>query len=83
MTISNAVTPKQAETLNYIRAFQKSHGFSPTLQEIADAALISKTSAYARVLRLISRGVLAKVGAKNTTRNYVLLEESTPEEIES
>ena len=67
-----ALTQKQAETLNFIRSYQTANSYSPSLEEIAAAAGISKTSAHMRVKRLESRGAISRVGGKNATRNYVV-----------
>lgn len=69
-----ALTPKQAETLNFIRAFQETNGYSPSIAEIAEAANISKTSAFMRVKRLEQRGAIAKVGEKNSSRNFIVVD---------
>ena len=48
-TRSPLVTPRQYEILTIIRDTRRSHGYSPTLQEIADSLGISKITVFEHV----------------------------------
>ena len=57
---SRCLTPRQLEILTNIRDVRRSHGYSPTLQEIADELGISKITVFEHVEALIKKGVLKR-----------------------
>jgi len=58
------VTPRQYEILTIIRDTRRSHGYSPTLQEIADELGISKITVFEHVGGLIENGLLVRQSNK-------------------
>jgi repressor LexA len=54
------LTPRQLEILTNVRDTRRSHGYSPTLQEIADELGISKITVFEHVEALIRKGVLTR-----------------------
>lgn len=54
------LTPRQVEIVRLIRDGRRSHGFSPTLQEIADVLGISKITVFEHVESLIDKGMLTR-----------------------
>ena len=63
-TQSPLVTPRQFEILTIIRDTRRSHGYSPTLQEIADELGISKITVFEHVEGLIENGLLVRQSNK-------------------
>ena len=61
---SPIVTPRQYEILTIIRDTRRSHGYSPTLQEIADELGISKITVFEHVGGLIENGLLVRQSNK-------------------
>lgn len=57
---ANFVTPRQLEILTIIRDDRRTHGYSPTLQEIADALGISKITVFEHVEALIHKRMLTR-----------------------
>lgn len=64
------LTPKQLTILQLIRDSRIHHGYSPTMQEIADALGISKVTAFEHVETLIKRGVLDR--ERNKARSLTI-----------
>ncbi len=58
---SQYLTPRKLEILTYIRDVQRSHGYSPTLQEIADELDVSKITVFEHVEVLIQKGLLTRL----------------------
>jgi len=54
------ITPRQLEILTRIRDHQRSHGYSPTMQELADALGISKVTVFEHVDTLVRKGLLRR-----------------------
>lgn len=54
------LTPRQLEILTLIRDTRRTHGYSPTLQEIADEFDISKITVFEHVEALIGKGLLTR-----------------------
>lgn len=53
----NQLTPvKKTQTVNAVIAFQRDHGYQPSLQDIADMLGISKNTAWNRLLHLRDEG---------------------------
>ncbi len=66
-----AITPKQKETYDFIKAHIKNHGFAPSLVEIAESFHINQASAWERVMHLIEAGYIEK--RSNHPRAYKCL----------
>lgn len=64
------LTPKQLTILQLIRDSRIQRGYSPTMQEIADALGISKVTAFEHVETLIKRGVLDR--ERNKARSLTI-----------
>ena len=58
------LTPRQLEILTRIRDCQRSHGYSPTMQELADELRISKVTVFEHVDALVQKGVLRRAAHK-------------------
>ena len=54
------LTPKQLEVLELIRQCQNEHGYSPTMQELAEQIGVSKVTVFERIEALISKGALTR-----------------------
>lgn len=63
-------TPRQFETLHLIREYRAEHGYSPTMQEMADALNRSKVAIFERISALESKKLI--VSAKHRTRSIEL-----------
>jgi hypothetical protein len=64
-------TKPQLELMEIIGAFQRKHGVSPTLDELAKIKSVSKTAIHYMVRRMGNRGLLSYVEARE--RSIVLL----------
>ncbi|MFZ9880487.1 MAG: transcriptional repressor LexA [Phycisphaerales bacterium] len=58
------LTPKQLRVLQLIRDARRTHGYSPTMQELADAIGVSKVTVFEHVQALIAKGVLQRDARK-------------------
>ena len=63
----------QVDTVDFISSYIGKHGYSPTMQEIADHFGVTKTSIHERIHALIKQGVIAN--ERNKTRSITLLNE--------
>jgi repressor LexA len=54
------VTPRQLEILGHIRRFEQSRCYLPTIAELAQAAGVSRTTAFEHIARLQEKGLLRK-----------------------
>lgn len=54
------LTPKQLEVLELIRKCQNDHGYSPTMQELAEQIGVSKVTVFERIEALIRKGALTR-----------------------
>ena len=54
------VTPRQLEILQFIRAYRRSHGYSPTMQEIGDHLSLTKVTVFEHVGALEKKGALTR-----------------------
>ena len=54
------VTPRQLEILRHIRRFEQSRCYLPTIAELAQAAGVSRTTAFEHIARLQKKGLLRK-----------------------
>ena len=65
------VTPRQMEILRFISDYRDRHGYSPTMQEIADFFRVSKVTVFEHVGALEKKGLLLR-GAKHKARSLQL-----------
>ena len=54
------LTPKQLRILSLIRDWRVRHGYSPTMQELADEIGVSKVTVFEHVEALIKKGALTR-----------------------
>src|ERR1700740_283344 len=54
------LTPKQLKILQLIRDCRVRHGYSPTMQELADQIGVSKVTVFEHVEALITKGALTR-----------------------
>ncbi len=52
------LTPRQLQILTRIRDYRRSHGYSPSMQELADDLQISKVTVFEHVDTLVAKGQL-------------------------
>lgn len=62
--VNRQLTPRQLEILTRIRSYQRSNGYSPTMQELADAMQISKVTVFEHVDALVAKGMLRRLAHK-------------------
>ena len=67
------LTPKQLKILQLIRGHRIAHGFSPTMQELADEIGVSKVTVFEHVEALIKKGALKR--EPNKARSLSLAED--------
>lgn len=60
-------TPKQLKILTVIRDYRVRHGYSPTMQELADALKVSKVTIFEHVEALEKKGLILR--ARNRARS--------------
>ncbi len=58
------LTSRQVDILTIIRAYQRSHGCSPTMQEIADQIRVTKVTVFEHVETLVAKGLLRRLPHK-------------------
>jgi repressor LexA len=61
---SRRLTPRQLEILTYVRDYRRSHGYSPTMQELADSLHITKVTVFEHVGALERKGLLRRLPHK-------------------
>ncbi len=54
------LTPKQLRILTLIRDYQRKHGYSPTMQELADVLGVTKVTVFEHVTGLEKKGLLRR-----------------------
>jgi repressor LexA len=64
------LTPKQLRILRLIRDYQRKHGYSPTMQEIADVLGVTKVTVFEHVTGLEKKGLLRR--SKHRARSLEL-----------
>ena len=69
------LTPKQLRILKLIRDWRVRHGFSPTMQELADEIGVSKVTVFEHVEALIKKGALTREA--NKARSLSIAEGTT------
>ncbi|MCP3904683.1 MAG: transcriptional repressor LexA [Planctomycetes bacterium] len=76
------LTPKQLRILQLVRDYRIAHGYSPTMQELADELGISKVTVFEHVEALIKKGALQRKANKarslSISENAVLPDEAQP-----
>ena len=68
-----ALTPKRMEMLRFIRDYKASHGYSPTMQEIADEFGITKVTVFEHIGVLQEKGLVYRM--RHKARSLELTEE--------
>ncbi len=58
------LTPRQLQTLNFIREARRKHGYSATMQEIADEFGVSRVTVFEHVGALVKKGLLRRLRHK-------------------
>ena len=66
------LTPKQMRVLTLIRDYQRKHGYSPTMQEMADSMRVTKVTVFEHVTGLEKKGLLRR--ARHRARSLELTE---------
>ena len=64
------LTPKQLRILTLIRDYQRKHGYSPTMQELADVLGVTKVTVFEHVTGLERKGLLRR--SKHRARSLEL-----------
>jgi len=64
------LTPKQLRILKLIRDYQRKHGYSPTMQELADVLGVTKVTVFEHVSGLERKGLLRR--SKHRARSLEL-----------
>ena len=64
------LTPKQLRILTLIRDYQRKHGYSPTMQELADVLGVTKVTVFEHVAGLEKKGFLRR--SKHRARSLEL-----------
>ena len=68
------LTPKQLKILQLIRDYRFAHGYSPTMQELADELGVSKVTVFEHVEALINKGALRR--EPNKARSLSICEDA-------
>jgi repressor LexA len=58
------LTPRQLQILTFIRDFRRKHGYSPTMQELADHLDVTKVTVFEHVGALEGKGLLHRLRHK-------------------
>ena len=66
------LTPKQLRVLTLVRDYQRKHGYSPTMQELAETLDITKVTVFEHVTGLEKKGLLRR--SKHRARSLELTE---------
>jgi len=62
------VTPRQMDILRFVRDYRAKHGYSPTMQEMADCFGLTKVTVFEHVGALERKGLLRRE-AKHRARS--------------
>ena len=68
------LTPKQLRIFEFIRQHRSHKGYSPTMQEIANALGISKVTVFEHVEALVEKGALVR--QPNKARSLAIADEA-------
>jgi len=66
------LTPRQLQVLTLIRDYQNKHGYSPTMQELADMLGVNKVTVFEHVTGLEKKGLLRR--SRHRARSLELTE---------
>jgi repressor LexA len=66
------LTPKQLRVLTFIRDYQSKHGYSPTMQEMAEILRVTKVTVFEHVTGLEKKGLLKR--SRHRARSLELTE---------
>ncbi len=75
------LTPRQLAILRFIRDYRRSHGYSPTMQEVADELGVTKVTVFEHVGALVKKGLLRRLPYKARSlelTSHVTFPESRP-----
>lgn len=72
---SARLTPKQLRILTLIRDYQRKHGYSPTMQELADVLDVTKVTVFEHVSVLEKKGLLRR--SRHRARSLELTSRAT------
>ena len=73
------LTPRQLQIATRIRDYRSAHGYSPTLQELADELGVSKVTVFEHVGALVKKGVLVR--DPNKARSLSIADQPLPDEL--
>ena len=73
--VTPELTPKEKESLRFIRAYVAQHGYAPSIPDVAREAGISFTVARGRSQALQRKGYVSR--ARHRARSLVLLRDET------
>jgi len=65
------LTPRQKELAEWFYLYATEHGYSPTIDELADALGTSKVTAFEHVNALRAKGVLGSIGKHRARALYL------------
>ncbi|MBN2842041.1 MAG: repressor LexA [Sedimentisphaerales bacterium] len=68
------LTPRQIETLRFIRDYRNNFGCSPTLREIAEKSGVSRVTVFGHIEALIEKGFLCR--EPNKVRSLIVSEQA-------
>jgi len=72
MPQSNTLTARQRRVLSYVRDYSASHGYPPSLDDVATYLHLSRSTAYGHIRVLQRKGRLRRT-KKNTSRTLVVV----------
>ncbi len=61
---NQSLTPKQLRVLTFIRDYSRTHGYAPTMQELADEFGVSKVTVFEHIEALEKKGYLQRLPYK-------------------
>lgn len=70
------LSKRQQELMDFIFSFRSKHGYSPTLQEMAEKFDLSRTSIAEHMKALYDKNMLVRVAESGRSRGYVPAAES-------
>ena len=73
--VINQLTPKQLRILTLIRDYQRRHGYSPTMQELADVLGVTKVTVFEHVVGLEKKGLLRR--SRHRARSLQITEKAS------
>ena len=68
---SYRLTPKQLRILTLIRDYQRKHGYSPTMQELAEVLGVTKVTVFEHVSGLEKKGLLPNQKTTGTKTTFI------------